>query len=124
MKMENERLCIEISEHGAEVTRIYDKKKETELLWEGNPTYWKRHSPILFPNVGKTYKNKVKINGISYPTSGHGFARDNDFKCICTKPDKAAFLFSSGECRNLPAGNQGPPEAAGCQHPSIYRFPD
>ena len=57
MKMENERLCIEISEHGAEVTRIYDKKKETELLWEGNPTYWKRHSPILFPNVGKTYKN-------------------------------------------------------------------
>lgn len=24
MKMENERLCIEISEHGAEVTRIYD----------------------------------------------------------------------------------------------------
>jgi galactose mutarotase-like enzyme len=97
MKMENERLCIEISEHGAEVTRIYDKKKETELLWEGNPTYWKRHSPILFPNVGKTYKNKVKINGISYPTSGHGFARDNDFKCICTKPDKAAFLFSSGE---------------------------
>ena len=97
MKMENERICIEISEHGAEVTRIYDKKKETELLWEGNPTYWKRHSPILFPNVGKTYKNKVKINGISYPTSGHGFARDNDFKCICTKPDKAAFLFSSGE---------------------------
>ena len=99
MKMENERLCIEISEHGAEVTRIYDKKKETELLWEGNPTYWKRHSPILFPNVGKTYKNKVKINGISYPTSGHGFARDNDFKCICTKPDKAAFLFSSGELK-------------------------
>ena len=97
MKMENERRWIEISEHGAEVTRIYDKKKETELLWEGNPTYWKRHSPILFPNVGKTYKNKVKINGISYPTSGHGFARDNDFKCICTKPDKAAFLFSSGE---------------------------
>ncbi len=27
MKMENERLCIEISEHGAEVTRIYDKRK-------------------------------------------------------------------------------------------------
>ena len=34
MKMENERLCIEISEHGAEVTRIYYKKKETELLRE------------------------------------------------------------------------------------------
>ena len=33
-------------------------------------------------------------------------------------------LLDKGQCRNLPAGNQGPPEAAGCQHPSIYRFPD
>lgn len=27
MKMENERLCIEISEHGAEVTRYMIKRK-------------------------------------------------------------------------------------------------
>ena len=60
MKMENERLCIEISEHGAEVTRIYDKKKETELLWEGNPTYWKRHSPIL--QQGKSRRRKRKAS--------------------------------------------------------------
>ena len=97
MKMENERLCIEISEHGAEVTRIYDKKKETELLWRKSHVLEKTFPDPFSRNVGKTYKNKVKINGISYPTSGHGFARDNDFKCICTKPDKAAFLFSSGE---------------------------
>ena len=75
MKMENERLCIEISEHGAEVTGIYDKKKRDGTSVGGKSTYWKRHSPILFPNVGKTYKNKVKINGISYPTSGHGFVK-------------------------------------------------
>ena len=54
MKLENQRLCVEISEMGAEVTRIYDKKKGAELLWEADPVYWKRHSPVLFPNVGKT----------------------------------------------------------------------
>ena len=54
MKMENERLCIEISEHGAEVTRIYDKKKETELLWEGNPTYWKRPESHEYLNMSQT----------------------------------------------------------------------
>ena len=53
MKMENERLCIEISEHGAEVTRIYDKKKETELLWEGNPTYSEKTFPDPFPERRK-----------------------------------------------------------------------
>ena len=66
MKLENQRLCVEISEMGAEVTRIYDKKKGAELLWEADPLYWKRHSPVLFPNVGKTYRNTVLINGTHY----------------------------------------------------------
>ena len=97
MKLENERLCVEISEQGAEVTRIYDKKKDTELLWNGDPAYWKRHSPILFPNVGKTYHNTVLINGTQYPTSQHGFARDNRFQCVRETADTVSFLFSSNE---------------------------
>lgn len=97
MKLENERLCIAISEQGAEVTRIYDKKRGIELLWNADPAYWKRHSPILFPNVGKTYRNTVRINGTQYPTSQHGFARDNMFKCISVKEKEASFLFLSNE---------------------------
>ena len=54
MRLENERFCVEIAELGAELTRIYDKKTETDILWEGDPAYWKRHSPVLFANVGKT----------------------------------------------------------------------
>ena len=95
MKLENHRLCVEIAEQGAEVTGIYDKKKDTELLWNGDPAYWKRHSPILFPNVGKTYRNTVLINGTQYPTSQHGFARDNRFKCIRDTAAATSFLFSS-----------------------------
>lgn len=72
MKLENERLYVEIAELGAEVTRIYDKKKGNELLWEGDPAYWKRHSPVLFPNVGKTCRNTVRIreNSIRLPSTG------------------------------------------------------
>ena len=97
MKLENDRLCVEIAEQGAEVTRIYDKKSDTELLWEADPKYWKRHSPILFPNVGKTYRSTVRINGIQYPTSQHGFARDNKFKCVRETTDTVSFLFASNE---------------------------
>lgn len=82
---------------GAEVTRIYDKTEDNEILWEGNPVYWKRHSPVLFPNVGKTYKNRVLINGTQYPTSQHGFARDNVFTCIEAANEKASFMFRSSE---------------------------
>lgn len=97
VKLENEFLCVEIAEMGAEVTRIYDKTENNEILWEGNPVYWKRHSPVLFPNVGKTYKNRVLINGTQYPTSQHGFARDNVFTCIEAAKERASFMFRSSE---------------------------
>lgn len=97
VKLENEFLCVEIAEMGAEVTRIYDKTEDNEILWEGNPVYWKRHSPVLFPNVGKTYKNRVLINGTQYPTFQHGFARDNVFTCIEAANEKASFMFRSSE---------------------------
>ena len=59
MKLENEFLLVEIAAQGAEVTRIFNKKDETDVLWEGNPVFWCRHSPLLFPYVGKTYQNKL-----------------------------------------------------------------
>ena len=97
MRLENERFCVEIEELGAELTRIYDRKTETDILWEGDPVYWKRHSPVLFPNVGKTYRNTVLINGVQYPTAQHGFARDSEFRCIAAGREKASFLLVSTE---------------------------
>lgn len=100
MKLENEALYVEIAEHGAELTRIYNKRTGEELLWEGDGRFWKRHAPVLFPNVGKTYRNIMRINGKEYPTSQHGFARDSEFQCICAEQTKAGFLLaSSGETR-------------------------
>ncbi len=95
MKLENEILSVEIAEHGAELTRIFNKKTQEEVLWEANAKYWKRHAPVLFPNVGKTYKNTVKIKGVQYPTSQHGFARDHEFQCRYADEKKAEFLLTS-----------------------------
>lgn len=97
MKLENSFLCVEIAEVGAEVVRIFNKEKNTEILWEGNPLFWKRHSPVLFPNVGKTYNNQVLIDGTSYPTSQHGFARDQAFGCVESSKDRALFVLESSE---------------------------
>lgn len=80
--LENDRLKIEIADHGAELSSIYDKKQHHEVLWQADPAYWKRHAPVLFPNVGKTWQNTYTYNGVSYPTKQHGFARDMVFECI------------------------------------------
>ena len=95
MILENARLRVEIAAMGAELMHIYDKQNQAELLWNGDPVYWKRRSPVLFPNVGKTYGNTVKINGRQYPTSQHGFARDSLFTCESSDANRACFLLKS-----------------------------
>ena len=47
--LENEELLITVDRHGAELTRIYDKKAGRELLWGADPAVWNRHAPVLFP---------------------------------------------------------------------------
>ena len=37
------------------------------------------------------------INGVQYPTSQHGFARDNEFRCIRSSADSVSYLFASNE---------------------------
>lgn len=97
MILENDVLRVEIAEMGAELMHIFDHRRGDELLWQGDPTYWKRRSPILFPNVGRSWKNEVMINGKRYPTSQHGFARDRAFVCEEATKARAVFLLREDE---------------------------
>ena len=64
--LENDQLCVTISDHGAELSGIFDKKNDREILWNADPSHWKRHAPVLFPNVGRYYEDHCLINGKIY----------------------------------------------------------
>ena len=70
-------ISFEVSLHGAELQSL--KKDGKEYLWQGNPKYWGRRSPILFPMVGKVYGGVFRVDGKEYPMGQHGFARDSEF---------------------------------------------
>ncbi|MFR2188486.1 MAG: hypothetical protein ACLS5R_03970 [Blautia sp.] len=71
--LENDRLTITIDDHGAELSRIFDKK--TTGTYSGRRTQiLKRHAPILFPNVSHHY-GPTTAKGVTYPSQAHGFAR-------------------------------------------------
>lgn len=89
--LENECLLIEAEPLGAELTRIYDKKNGQEMLWEGDPKVWGRHSPILFPFVGKSFENQYRLDGEIYGISQHGFARDMEFTLLRAAEDEVWF---------------------------------
>ena len=96
-KIENESLIVEISDHGAELCRIYDKREQREVLWDADPKYWARHAPILFPNVGKHYLNEYRYEGKTYKTSQHGFARDCDFDFVEQTDNKIVHILKAND---------------------------
>ena len=49
------------------------------------------------PAITRQPDGTVKIDGTQYPTSQHGFARDNEFRCIESGKTKASFLFASND---------------------------
>lgn len=73
----NDCLTAVINPKGAELTSLKDKNHE--YIWEGNPEFWGKHSPILFPIVGTLRNNTYKNEGKKYSMTRHGFARDNHF---------------------------------------------
>jgi galactose mutarotase-like enzyme len=89
-QIKNEKLTVEISEHGAELVSIKDAQGH-EYLWQADPTYWNRHSPILFPLVCSVWHNTYRVNGKEYHLPRHGFARDTDFHLIARGEAQAVF---------------------------------
>ena len=79
--IKNDQLKVEVSEHGAELQSIRDVNGE-EYLWQGDPAYWPRRSPILFPIVCGLWKETYRVNGKEFHLSRHGFARDTDFSLL------------------------------------------
>lgn len=94
-RLTNNVLAIEVKEHGAELSSI--RKGETEYLWQADPAYWKRHSPVLFPIVGSVWEGRFRVCGQEYSMGQHGFARDMDFTLVSRTEDQVRFRLESSE---------------------------
>lgn len=97
LTLENQFLKVGIKVLGAELVSVYHKELEREMMWEGNPEYWDRTSPHLFPIVGKVFENKYKVDGQTYELSQHGFLRDQDFELIFKSETQTTLRFTSTE---------------------------
>jgi len=82
IQIQNDKVIAQINLSGAELSRLYSKQFDREILWDGNPDYWGRHAPVLFPFVGKLKDGKYKYNGKEYFSGQHGFARDQEFTVV------------------------------------------
>lgn len=95
--LQNEQLEVVINARGAEIQRVYSKEFRVEYIWDGNPAFWAKKSPVLFPIVGQLINNTYYYNDISYTLPRHGFARDMEFTVESSTAINATFLLESNE---------------------------
>ncbi|MCZ8331281.1 MAG: aldose 1-epimerase family protein [Flavobacterium sp.] len=93
----NSKIRADISSNGAELISLKKSKTGKEYIWNGNPEFWAKHSPILFPIVGTLKNNTYLYNNVEYHLSRHGFARDNNFELIHQTDNEVVFSLKSNE---------------------------
>ncbi|EAE4359016.1 aldose 1-epimerase family protein [Listeria monocytogenes] len=97
IKLENEVLLVEMKTAGAELTRIFHKDTGLEYLWNADSKFWVRHSPVLFPTVGRLVEDTYLVDGKPYHLGQHGFARDRDFQVVEQTEKSVRFELDADE---------------------------
>jgi len=91
----NDFLTASILHKGAELCSL--KTSDIEYIWEGNPTFWGKHSPVLFPIVGALKNNSYVFENKQYQMYRHGFARDLNFDLVAKSNTEASFSLKNSE---------------------------
>ena len=91
--LKNDVLTVNVSDHGAELTSI--RKGSIEYLWQADPAFWGRHSPVLFPIVGSVWEKRYRVDGREYELGQHGFARDMDFILVEASDTEVRYRLGS-----------------------------
>jgi galactose mutarotase-like enzyme len=97
----NSNLTAQINHLGAELFSLKNRENK-EYIWEGNPAFWGKHSPVLFPIVGTLKNNLFHYKETEYHLSRHGFAREMEFELVEKSEESATFsLISSIESKKV-----------------------
>jgi len=96
-QISNDQLTISISARGAELQSIYHRDNHQEYLWNGDPAFWGKKSPVLFPIVGGLKNGSYTFEGNTYPMGRHGFAREKDFTVTEQSAHQIRFTLHADE---------------------------
>lgn len=73
--IENEKLSLTVDQVGGSLVSVFDKERNKELLWQGNPEFWKFQDVVIFPLIGNP-EGGYDVDGKTYSFRiAHGVAR-------------------------------------------------
>ncbi|GAA3702492.1 aldose 1-epimerase family protein [Sphingomonas cynarae] len=96
IRIANDHLSAVIDPFGAELVSLRDAAG-AELMTDADPAFWPKHAPILFPVIGVTAGGTIRVDGIEYPITKHGFARDLPFEVADRGDGHVVFVLVDSE---------------------------
>lgn len=84
-------LTAKIDSMGAQLTSLALDGRE--YLWQGDPRWWGKHAPILFPIVGQIRNGHAESAAGPCEMAQHGVARINEHKLVSVSEDGASATF-------------------------------
>ncbi len=96
-EISNGELTAAVDSHGAELKSLRSVENGTEYMWCGDPAYWGKTSPVLFPFIGMLKNGEYRFGGETYPMTKHGFARDMEFRLVSHEASEVWFILDADE---------------------------
>ena len=87
-----------IASEGAELKSLVIDGRE--IMWCGDPAFWGKTSPVLFPAIGNVRNNKTIIGGREVSLTKHGFARDNTFSAVRKSGNSLVLQYKYNPVKN------------------------
>lgn len=97
MILENEWLRLKVQPQGGEISSLLYKKKNLEVMWQGDENHWKGKNPTLFPIVGNTWSQDYQIGGKTYAMKNHGLIRYATLQCVLENEHEIIMELKSDE---------------------------
>lgn len=91
--LKNEFITASISTLGAELQSVRDADGK-EYIWQGDPAYWNKHAPILFPICGALNEGYYTLGNKRYDLQKHGFSRTSEFELAFSDGESAELLLT------------------------------
>ena len=88
-------LTASIDTLGAQLMSL--RLDEAEYLWQGDPTWWPRRAPILFPIVGVLKDGEAESAEGAISLARHGLARLNQFEVVEQSASSVTLQLKSTE---------------------------
>lgn len=88
----NDTLSCKVDSLGGELVSVVKGGKER--VWQNQTGEWAGHGPLLFPVCGHC---GVKVDGVEYPISAHGFAKKMQFSLVKKTETEVVLAIEANE---------------------------